>query len=64
MPASFRRLIRLTGPMLRAWSTSAAREAGVAALAIVACGAAIAGAADWLVFTFALLTLAAAAFET
>ena len=59
MPASFRRLIRSAGPMLRAWSTSAAREAGVAALAIVAFGAAIAGAPDWLVFTLALLTLAA-----
>ena len=59
MPASFRRLIRSAGPMLRAWSASAAREAGVAALAIAACGDAIAGAPDWLVFTLALLTLAA-----
>ena len=59
MPASFRRLIRSAGPLLRAWSTSAAREAGVAALAIVAFGAAIADAPDWLVFTLALLTLAA-----
>ena len=58
MPASFRRLIRSAGPMLRAWSTSAVREAGVAALAIVACGTAIAGAADWLVFALGLLTLA------
>ena len=61
MPASFRRLIRSAGPMLRAWSTSAAREAGVAALAIVAFGAAIAEAPDWLVFTLALLPLAATA---
>jgi hypothetical protein len=59
MPASFRRLIRSAGPMLRAWSTSAARETGVAALAIAAFGAAIADAADWLVFTLALLTFAA-----
>ena len=59
MPASFRRLIRSAAPALRAWSTSAAREVGVAALAIVALGAAIAGASDWLLFTLALLPLAA-----
>jgi CDP-Glycerol:Poly(glycerophosphate) glycerophosphotransferase len=59
MPASFRRLIRSAGPMLRALSTSSAREAGVAALALVACGAAIAEAPDRLIFALALLTLAA-----
>ena len=59
MPASFRRLIRSAAPALRAWSTSAAREVGVAALAIVALGAAIAGASDWLLFTLALPPLAA-----
>jgi hypothetical protein len=59
MPASVSRLIRSAGPMLRASSISAAREAGVAALAIVAFGAAIAGASAWLVFTLALLALAA-----
>ena len=59
MPASFRRLIRSAGPPSRAWSASATREVGVAALAIVAFGAAVADAPDWLVFTLALLPLAA-----
>ena len=59
MPASFRRLIRSAGPPLRAWSASATREVGVAALAIVAFGAAVADAPDWLVFTLALLPFAA-----
>jgi hypothetical protein len=60
MPASFRRLIRAAGPPLSATSAPAAREVGVAALAIVAFGAAIAGAPDWLAFTLAVLAFAAA----
>ena len=59
MPASVRRLIQSAGPILPAWSISAAREAGIAALALVACGAAIAEAPDWLVSTLALLALGA-----
>ena len=60
MPASFRRLtIRSAGPLLRTLSASAAGEAGVAGLALVALAAALAEAPEWLVFTLALLPLAA-----
>ncbi|HET9778757.1 MAG TPA: hypothetical protein VFP81_05690 [Propionibacteriaceae bacterium] len=61
MPASFRRLtIRSAGPLLRTLSSSAAGEAGVAALALSALAAALAETPEWLVFTLALLSLAAA----
>ena len=59
MPASFRRLtIRSAGPLLRALSTSAAGEAAIAALALIALAAALADTPEWLVFTLALLSLA------
>jgi hypothetical protein len=60
MPAPSRRLtIRSAGPLLRALSTSGAGEAAVAALALIVLGAALADTPKWLVFTLALLPLAA-----
>jgi CDP-Glycerol:Poly(glycerophosphate) glycerophosphotransferase len=59
MPASLRRLtIRSAGSLLRALSTSAAGEAAIAALALIALAAALAGNPEWLVLTLALLSLA------
>jgi hypothetical protein len=60
MPASLRRLtIRSAGPLLRALSSSGAGEAGAGALALIVLAAALADTPQWLVFTLALLPLAA-----
>jgi hypothetical protein len=60
MPASVRQLTtRWASPLARALVTTAAGEAGVSALALIALAAALADSPEWLVFPLALVTLAA-----